>query len=340
MSEAFSSLRALVSGDTKVDVPVPACLNHCINQEVFNCKICGEVFDNIHKYITHGKGHRGSSTVCGFCGGVWTSYSALCIHQLVWENKKTSDPITGGKKVVCPLACGLDSATLPEIKSHLMSFHGAEPDRISSVEEDGNVRLKVELIEPATCPKCETKLSKAQVRLDTHIAFQCLKRSGPVQQRVAEIENQGYQAGEDPILLLLQEIQALILHLKGLLEKGEYREKYLEESIQADKKYPKLPPSFSKEFLTWVPVGYTLQVLISEEENFLVMFDIWSQVVDKLSGPDNLQDVTLKLEKELSQNVNSGFLPRWGSLMFDPAMLDPPEQDVLSRLERELGWVK
>jgi len=45
-----------------------------------------------------------------------------------------------------------------------------------------------------------------------------------------------------------------------LLEKGEYREKYLEESIQADKKYPKLPPSFSKEFLTWVPVGYTLQV--------------------------------------------------------------------------------
>ena len=40
-----------------------------------------------------------------------------------------------GKKVVCPLACGLDSATLPEIKSHLMSFHGAEPDRISSVEE-------------------------------------------------------------------------------------------------------------------------------------------------------------------------------------------------------------
>ena len=39
MSEAFSSLRALVSGDTKVDVPVPACLNHCINQEVFNCKV-------------------------------------------------------------------------------------------------------------------------------------------------------------------------------------------------------------------------------------------------------------------------------------------------------------
>ena len=50
------------------------------------------------------------------------------------------------------------------------------------------------------------------------------------------------------------------LYYLGLLEKGEYREKYLEESIQADKKYPKLPPSFSKEFLTWVPVGYTLQV--------------------------------------------------------------------------------
>ena len=32
-----------------------------------------------------------------------------------------------------------------------------------------------------------------------------------------------------------------------------------------------------------------LQVLESEEENFAVMFDVWSQVVDKLSGPPQLQ---------------------------------------------------
>jgi hypothetical protein len=35
-----------------------------------------------------------------------------------------------------------------------------------------------------------------------------------------------------------------------------------------------------------------------------------------------------------------GLVPRWGNLNFDPAMLDPPDQDILSDLEQQLGWVK
>ena len=52
------------------------------------------------------------------------------------------------------------------------------------------------------------------------------------------------------------------------------------------------------------------------------------------------QDVSLQLEKQVSRNLASGLTPRWSSLSFDPAMLNPPDQDVLSKLERELGWVK
>jgi hypothetical protein len=39
MGEVLRELSALVSGSTLPDVPVPACLNHCINQEAFACKV-------------------------------------------------------------------------------------------------------------------------------------------------------------------------------------------------------------------------------------------------------------------------------------------------------------
>ena len=46
-----------------------------------------------------------------------------------------------------------------------------------------------------------------------------------------------------------------------------------------------------------------LQVLESEEENFAVMFDVWSQVVDKLSGPPQLQ--VTKLSCSLANNSSA-----------------------------------
>jgi hypothetical protein len=40
MADVLRELTALVSGNTvSADVPVPACLNHCINQEAFACKV-------------------------------------------------------------------------------------------------------------------------------------------------------------------------------------------------------------------------------------------------------------------------------------------------------------
>lgn len=43
MGEALRELTALLAGGSQLaaDVPVPACLNHCINQEAFACKVSG-----------------------------------------------------------------------------------------------------------------------------------------------------------------------------------------------------------------------------------------------------------------------------------------------------------
>jgi len=343
MAEAFASLRGLLSGEKKVDVPVPACLNQCINQEVFCCKICGEVFNNIHNYITHGKGHRRTSTVCGFCGGVWPSYSSLSIHQLVWENKEGTNNVNkdgeaDGGIDACPLNCGVEGLPSPELRTHLVSFHGALHHTIQKNTDGG---INVELSGPSvTCPKCETKISKEKVGLETHLGFHCLKRSCHVKQRIQEVEEQATSAGEEPLLLLIQEIDSLIFHLTGLLEKTINRENFLSEGSLADRKYNRLPQSFTEEYLSWVPVGYTLQVLKSEKDNFPVVFDVWSQVVDKLAGPPDIQDVCQRLERELTANLGSGLVPRWPSLAFDPAMLDPPDQAVLDSLQKQLGWIK
>lgn len=381
--EVLRELTALVSANTLPDVPVPACLNHCINQEAFACKICGETFENIHTYVTHGRGHRGSSSLCAFCGKVWPSYSALSLHQLVWERGGTcgcgrpkgphhicpgslheaglllgggaaagggrsaaggGGGGPGGPLVACPLECGLDPVALPFLRSHLVAFHGCELDAIKVTEgKDGKSREVSATLteEAATCPRCHTRISKEKVGLNPHLAFHCLARSRAVQQRIASLQHLATTAGEEPLMLLTQEIQGLLLHLTGLLNGSGYAERYAEEARLADRKYNKLPPGFSADILSWVPRGYTLQVLELEGANFPVIFDVWSQVVERCAGPpEDIRDLLHKLEDNLLKNLTSGLVPRWGNLNFDPAMLDPPDQDVLADLERQLGWVK
>ena len=50
--------------------------------------------------------------------------------------------------------------------------------------------------------------------------------------------------------------------IPGILVSGsEYREKFFDEGMTADKKYNRLPKSFTEDYLAWVPDGYNLQVL-------------------------------------------------------------------------------
>lgn len=345
MAQAFESLKALTGDSVRIDVPVPACLNHCINQEVFYCKVCGEVFDNIHKYISHGKLHRSTSKICGWCGGTWPSYSALCIHQLVWdraedENKNKNDNGKEGK-TSCPLNCGLEPVTMNTIQTHLISFHGANTSQINIKEKDGKIELDVNKEADSTtssCPKCSTSIFQ-QMSLEKHIAFHCLSRSQAVKQRT-DLYLASDVYSDNPLLPLNMEMQALVNHLKELLSNNQYSQAFEEEGMKADVKYDQLPAGFTKQYLAWLPMGYTQQVLEDEADNFALTFDLWSQVIDKLSGPENIKDVAFKLESDLTGMLKSGMVTRWPPLSFDQAMLDTPDQDILNSLEAQLGWVK
>jgi len=347
MAQAFESLKALTSDIVRIDVPVPACLNHCINQEVFYCKVCGEVFDNIHKYISHGKLHRSTSKICSWCGGTWPTYSALCIHQLVWdgsedEKGKTNDDGEAGL-LNCPLNCGLERESISTIQTHLISFHGANTSQINIKEKDGKTELDVTKEADSTtttssCPKCSTSIFK-QMSLERHIAFHCLSRSPAVKQRT-DLYLSSDVYSDNPLLPLNMEIQALVSHLKELLSNNQYSQAFEESGLKADVRYDKLPEGFTKQYLAWLPTGYTQQVLEAEAGNFAVTFDLWSQVIDKLSGPENLKEVAVKLESDLYGMLKSGMVSRWPPLLFDQAMLDNPDQDILNSLETQLGWVK
>jgi len=347
MSQAFESLKALTSDIVRIDVPVPACLNHCINQEVFYCKVCGEVFDNIHRYISHGIQHRSTSKTCGWCGGSWPTYAALCIHQLVWDgSEENSKENNGGQEsgnslLQCPLKCGTEPATVTTLQTHLTVFHGASQNQIQVIDKDGRQELKVSANtydRGESCPKCSTDIYK-KVSIVYHMAFDCLKRSPAVRHRTDQFLTSPVYS-DTPLLPLRMEIQALVNHLRDLLSDTEYNQSFNELGEKADEKYEKLPPGFTKQYLSWLPTGYTLKVLESERNNFTLMFYLWCQVVDKLSGPSELKDVTAKLEGDLTGMLNSGIVPRWPPLQFDQAMLDTPDQDILNSLESQLGWVK
>jgi len=344
MSQAFESLRALTaSGVQRIDVPVPACLNHCINQEVFYCKVCGEVFDNIHKYITHGKIHRSSSTTCAWCGGVWPSYSALCIHQLVCDSGEVNDKLAQkneGDQHSCPLSCGPQQYSETGVQTHLLTYHGANQSQIIISNKDGGTKIEVEKGENfSTCPKCSTIIFE-KVDPNIHLAFHCNKLSEAVKLRTAQFLASDVYS-DNPLFPLKQEIFSLISHLKELMVNNEYRENFECEGEKADEKYALLPHAFTKQYLSWIPVGTSWhQVIESNDENFSVIFDVWCQVVDKLSSPEGLQDITQRLEVEVSDSVESGIMSRWTTLTFDAAMLDAPDQHILNSLEAQLGWVK
>ncbi len=51
----------------------------------------------------------------------------------------------------------------------------------------------------------------------------------------------------------------MILFL-DLLSDTEYNQSFNELGEQADEKYEKLPPGFTKQYLSWLPTGYTLKV--------------------------------------------------------------------------------
>jgi len=358
-------LQALVSGPSLADVPVPACLNHCINQEAFSCKICGEPYDNIHALVDHGKHHLGQANLtCAFCGESWPSFLALSLHQLVWQahrqcpdcgksmeaekhvchlaaEKESQEGVQGRFK--CPLLCSKVHYPLEYLKAHLVSFHGCEKTSVEVMKDaSGQVQgVKAELgTEAVRCPHCETRINSNAIKIENHVILSCSARSNSVTQRVSNLVALADEWGEDPLVVVKQEIDASVLHYTNLLENSSYLDKFLQQGITADRRYDKLPPNFSKEYLGYMISGHSHQQLLVEENNMVFKFGIWGQLVEKTAGPQDIRHLIVKFEEELMSIVRSGVTTDWCKMDRDSALLtDMPDSKTLSDLETELGWM-
>jgi len=360
-------LHSLVSGPSLADVPVPACLNQCINQEAFSCKICGEPYDNIHALVEHGKHHLGQSNLtCAFCGESLPSCVALTLHQLVWQAHRQcpdcgasiesdrhvchlaaaeeGDQVGVQGRFRCPLLCSKVHYPLEYLKAHLVSFHGCEKTSVEVMKDGaGQVQgVKAELgSEAVRCPNCDTRINSNAIKLESHVVLSCSARSKSVTQRVSNIVAIADEWGEDPLLIVKQEVEASILHYASMLESSSYLDKFLQGGMAADRRYDKLPANFSREYLGYLVPGHTADLFQTEGKNLVFKFGIWSQLVEKTAGPPDIQDLIVKFEEDLMSVVRSGVTADWCKMDRDPALsTDMPDSKTLSELEQELGWMQ
>ena len=102
-----------------------------------------------------------------------------------------------------------------------------------------------------------------------------------------------------------------------------------------------LPANFSKEFLGYLVPGHTAAMVQAEENNLVFSFGIWSKLVEKTAGPQDIQDLIVKFEEDLMSVVRSGVTTDWCKIYQDPAIqTDLPDSKTLSDMKQELGWMQ
>jgi len=315
------------------DVPVPGCLTHCINLELLQCKICSEPFTNIHSLIRHGKKHaEEKKTTCSFCSQDFESCVALSLHQLVWENKQEKNDNPEGE-LHCPLKCSQNSLSLESLKNHLMIVHGCEKSEISvSKSRSGGITVTSDLGDHQDiCPRCGAKINTAQAHsLESHIAINCNARSETVSRAVSRILNMAAQADLEPLAVLKMEIESVVAQFE---EQEGADDKLLKLGQMMDRKYSSLPDNFSRDFLWRVPDTFSQD---NRSEEFVQQFDVWSEYIERLAGPDDVQHIIAQYEDIMSRS--SGDSLQWKASterdLYSKA--DIPASQLLSRLEAEL----
>ena len=225
-----------------------------------------------------------------------------------------------------------------------MSFHGCEKTSVEVMKDaTGQVQgVKAELgTEAIRCPHCDTRINSNAIKLENHVVLSCSARSKSVTQRVSNLVALADEWGEDPLMVVKQEIDASVLHYASLLERGNYLDKFLQQGMAADRRYDKLPANFSREYLGYMIAGHSHQQLQAEEDNLVFKFGIWGQLVEKTAGPQDIRELIVKFEEELMSVVRSGVTTDWCKMDRDPALLtDMPDSKTLSDLEKELDWMQ
>jgi len=289
------------------DVPIPGCLTHCINLELFHCKICSEPFTNIHSLIRHGKKHvEEGNTTCSYCGEDFGSLVALSLHQLVRENKQEADSHVGE-----------DSAF----------------SQISNTRNGGNLVTSELEDNLEICPRCGMEVKTSQSHsLEVHVVTSCKARSEVVTRAVNRIINMTDLSDLQPMDVLKMEIESVVNQFENL--QNGAADPVLTAAKILDRQNGSLPDNFSRDILLKVPVKFSAN---GECEMFLQQFDVWSEYVSRMAGPDEVQDIIAQYEEIVSR---SSAEPLQWKMEPDTDKFSLkeyyPEAQYLSKLETEI----
>ena len=170
------------------------------------------------------------------------------------------------------------------------------------------------------CPLCGLQVAE----LEQHRVIHCASRSPVVKSRISSLVREAEEAGLDPMMVVSQEVEAALAHLRRLASPA-YALEWERAGREACARYPGLPSSLQSE-LAWAPEG------IEAAEGILKLFPLWEKVVERLDEAGGLGEALQRVATELGRS-------EWESLEQDSVLVtDKPASSVLERLEAELGW--
>jgi len=112
------------------------------------------------------------------------------------------------------------------------------------------------------CPLCGLQVAE----LEQHRVIQCASRSPVVKSRISSLVREAEEAGLDPMVVVSQEVEASLAHLRRL------------------------------DILAWAPEG------IEAAEGILKLFPLWEKVVERLDEAGGLGEALQRVATELGRS--------------------------------------
>jgi len=258
------------------------------------------------------------------CLGVQVSNSAEC--KVCHKELSGLDELLrhGGEhslqgNLMCAF-CGETSTSTVSLRLHQLLWRAPDPPEQPGTEEE--IPQSATLGEESEqCPACHREVRL----LEEHRVLHCARRSAVVKERISSLTNLAEQEGLNPMVVVGQEVEANLIHLRRLASPA-YNQEWERAGKEACARYPGLPSSLQSE-LAWTPEG------LEAADGIMKVFPLWEKVVERLEEAGGLGEALERVQREL------GNCREWETLEQDPALVtDKPANSVLERLEAELGW--
>merc|ERR1719245_2451096 len=124
----------------------------------------------------------------------------------------------------------------------------------------------------------------------------CSLRSEAVARAVSRIVSMTAPSDLQPLAVLKLEVESVVAQFEDIEAGAD--DKLLMLGQITDKKYSSLPGNFSRDFLWRIPDRFSEEV---NSEEFLHKFDVWSEYIDRLAGPEDVKNLITQYEEIISK---------------------------------------